>query len=478
MPSGIRTIALNRKQMYFYYETRDTQGEAMTPGFGQPWNLTAFDKDLFYQVDIIGPWADSTADWTRSNVSIFIEHEKNLLHQLPIGFDNVGSTFGWVIPKDEMKVTITLLVGGSKKTFGLGLTRKISDEEMARIKTETMPGMRVRWQGQGYNRSVELDLNFRNRNRNFIRLVNIVHFSGSKQDVWQAVIKAKRIAIDDFAKYCPYMYMFKDTIVGTKMDLVETLLGVETRDEILSNVSSSSLEVAAEMYTHLVYCSSTKRIQSWMSLYPKLFREHSAKTILLILSRIASKVTTLDNQFEYLMAKRMLTKVWEVLELPDISTDLDYKDVLTQTKMNHPVHLLNAKGNLSPSALIPFCDFGGSLSGLGRKIPEFDFPVCDGFKAVLLKGRTCYEIDLSLIQSDMDMNEELFKIGLTLLLDYNEDRWISADNNTVVSEEVKGNLGKAILDFEELDKAYIHIDTISMSGIEVTVQSSFLFQRR
>ena len=77
--------------MYYYYRTRDTQGEAMTPGFGQPWNPTGFDKDFYYQVDILGPWADSTADWTQSNVSIIIEIEQNLIPHLSSGDDYVRS---------------------------------------------------------------------------------------------------------------------------------------------------------------------------------------------------------------------------------------------------------------------------------------------------------------------------------------------------------------------------------------------------
>ena len=87
----------------------------------------------------------------------------------------------------------------------------------------------------------------------------------------------------------------------------------------------------------------------------------------------------------------------------------------------HPVHVVNENGNLSPSAFIPFCQFGDSVSLLGIKIDEFDIPVCNAFKEVIHFDQICYEIDLQ----DYLTREEISKglrTGLALLLDYNEDR--------------------------------------------------------
>ena len=47
---------------------------------------------------------------------------------------------------------------------------------------------------------------------------------------------------------------------------------------------------------------------------------------------------------------------------------------------NHPVHLVNsAEGNLSTSALIPFCAFAGDMSVVGRSVDGFSLPVCNIF---------------------------------------------------------------------------------------------------
>ena len=39
-----------------------------------------------------------------------------------------------------------------------------------------------------------------------------------------------------------------------------------------------------------------------------------------------------------------------------------------QRVTNHPVHIVNQNGNTNPTALIPFCDFGGNKSVMGVKI--------------------------------------------------------------------------------------------------------------
>ena len=47
---------------------------------------------------------------------------------------------------------------------------------------------------------------------------------------------------------------------------------------------------------------------------------------------------------------------------------------------NHPVHLVNSEeGNLSTSALIPFCAFAGDMTVVGQSVDGFSLPVCNIF---------------------------------------------------------------------------------------------------
>ena len=89
--------------------------------------------------------------------------------------------------------------------------------------------------------------------------------------------------------------------------------------------------------------------------------------------------------------------------------------------MNHPVHIINQNKDLSPSAFIPFCEFGGNMSSVGVKIDQFDVPVCNSFQAKILNDQLCYEVDLRKFSDSNNIQEEL-KLGFNFLLDYNEDR--------------------------------------------------------
>ena len=43
--------------------------------------------------------------------------------------------------------------------------------------------------------------------------------------------------------------------------------------------------------------------------------------------------------------------------------------------INHPVHIMTRDHQMSPSAFIPFCDFGGNMSAMGVMIDKFKRPV-------------------------------------------------------------------------------------------------------
>ena len=98
-----------------------------------------------------------------------------------------------------------------------------------------------------------------------------------------------------------------------------------------------------------------------------------------------------------------------------------FQSILAAKVSTHPVHVVDNNGNFYPSALIPFCQYGDRVSGLGIKIDKFDIPVCNAFRKVIYFDQICYEIYLQ----DYLTREEISKglrTGLALLLDYNEDR--------------------------------------------------------
>ena len=60
---------------------------------------------------------------------------------------------------------------------------------------------------------------------------------------------------------------------------------------------------------------------------------------------------------------------------------------------NHPVHIQDQDGKLSPTALVPFCEFGGNMSVMGVKIDQIDVPVCNSFRPKIKGNQLCYTVD-------------------------------------------------------------------------------------
>ena len=115
---------------------------------------------------------------------------------------------------------------------------------------------------------------------------------------------------------------------------------------------------------------------------------------------------------------------------------------------NHPVHMIDSSGSLSPSAFIPFCSFGGDFDALGTNYSNFKVPICNSFQATVKDEQICYEIDLEQYKSEYNLVKKLEE-GLELYLDYNEDKQLTVEKN-------KGSAGHA------QSKAHVYMDTISM----------------
>ena len=110
----------------------------------------------------------------------------------------------------------------------------------------------------------------------------------------------------------------------------------------------------------------------------------------------------------------------------------DWQDL--QKFSNHPVHIVDEKGEFSPSAFIPFCEFGKNMSIFSQKIDQFDMPVCNSFKQIVLESQLRYELDLQDVQANVN------DIGLILVLDLNRDRIVtSVDDHTRQMQKSLGN---------------------------------------
>ena len=92
---------------------------------------------------------------------------------------------------------------------------------------------------------------------------------------------------------------------------------------------------------------------------------------------------------------------------------------------------------------------------MGVKVDQFDVPVCNSFKAKILNDPLCYEVDPNNYKNSLYFENDL-KIGLTFLVDLNEDRKVLFDKPTKINDE---NLDGKIIHWT-MDKIMITLNTI------------------
>lgn len=122
---------------------------------------------------------------------------------------------------------------------------------------------------------------------------------------------------------------------------------------------------------------------------------------------------------------------------------------------NHPVHIFDEDGTLSPTAFIPFCSFGGDMKIVGTTSEQFELPVCNSFKSIVRNDQLCYQIDLEDFKDINNMEKQL-KEGFVLIVDYNEERQLAKFTSNKNTEEE----GLYLLS-DDQNLVQIHLETIS-----------------
>ena len=277
--------------------------------------------------------------------------------------------------------------------------------------------------------------------------------------------------------------------------IYDQLGNVSSEDVSGAEISRDTLEVAADIYIYLLHCpDSYHPIMSLKGFYSRLIETSSLKTLLIVLARMISTTRNSNKISEMRTAVLLLKKLSEKIEfgyehldlmtarLSDISQDEQlvekYRElrdcsesencswwgglgVKAVREINHPVHITSGTQGKSPSAFIPFCSFGGDMAPLGHHTPHFNHPTCSSFNETILDGNLCYEIDPSRFEDETN-SEKSKKIGLSLLIDNNEEY----DTSKIIFREDLAehhqDFTESFVGLEEREKIMIHIQTISM----------------
>ena len=101
------------------------------------------------------------------------------------------------------------------------------------------------------------------------------------------------------------------------------------------------------------------------------------------------------------------------------------------------------------------------MSAMGVKIDLFDVPVCSSFQAKVLNDQLCYQVDLNMFSNDIEKDLE---IGFNFLMDYNEDRHVTIEQNMKKKEL---GLGNNIAASDQNQHAFVYLNTIGRNNDKI-----------
>ena len=254
----------------------------------------------------------------------------------------------------------------------------------------------------------------------------------------------------------------KENLIDSDL-IFDTLNGLETRLKAkiptgtISNITHKELNIAALEFLYLFSCSEMSR--AWTLFYQDLFERKAPDQILLTLNRILKgRRTLIKNDMENIAENIFQEfKSSSILNANGRQNSRSGISLTSKKYINHPVHIINEKAKLSPSAFIPFCEFGGIMTAMGVKIEGFHIPVCSTFQAKIFNDQLCYEVDLNKFKNENNIKNQL-KLGLSFLMDYNEDRQITL--NQTYEKVMEDGLVRRIMKFNDNQQAFIYLNTI------------------
>ena len=129
--------------------------------------------------------------------------------------------------------------------------------------------------------------------------------------------------------------------------------------------------------------------------------------------------------------------------------------------------MIDKDGKLLPSALIPFCDFGGRTSLVASdELDQFEVPICTCFKEKIFNDRHCYSVDLNEFYHKDNIENEL-KLGFAFTMDYNEDHQVITNEDDQKTIEDGFGLVRSTIEADQDEHAFIYLNTIGKLFVHV-----------
>ena len=481
----------------FQISTYKTSGQVSTKLFGLPFNATLVDKRRSIIVYIgIDPEIKGN-----KNITLHFNIEQNSIPFLKTNENDDISVSGKIMQKKLKSIYKRFTPPGrSNKCFSLSiiqntncantvvseqnlkLKRTLGEEELEDERMALMPGFKFRWYYTGFPEELKTAKYLKNpKTQHLIKFTNLVSkLSTNHSTIWSQIKMIKTNYLQKNSKYaCDTVEpILSEYFIGENVEKISKIFNVSNISiQPEESLSSKLLDESVTMFLYLNSCPNSQL--EWINFYKDLLmNNNSLDLIVSTLNRLRKMETEQDKTkiinfaskiFDFMSEELFLdhskikffrepSKNMAPLEAQNkkrISTGLSF--------VNHPVHIINRQGELSPSAFLPFCELGGNMSSLGIKIKEFNVPVCNSFVPKIFHDQICYQIDLEIYRDNLNIETQLRK-GLVFIMDYNEDRQVSDYNN-------KATLQSGL--YDRIDKT--NIDSESIIFLSTLGKGSFPF---
>ena len=289
-------------------------------------------------------------------------------------------------------------------------------------------------------------------NRKHFRFVNIVQTVQVDQSTIWSLLKEVRMELlsrPDDIECQESTQILSDDLLKKNNDKIEERLNMNTSYIPLANITEETLQMSGRYFTYLNFCFP--KSSKILKYFEDIFIKASVKEILMGLSSILKTTRNAEKE----VALKMWNEFGKCFDLSNnkihipnsrenssesipnenktSDDNLEFEKVTELLKLsNHPVHIQDEDGMLSPTALIPFCSFADNFSVMGVKIDKFEVPVCKSFAAKIVRGQICYTVDPNKFKTNINPKNDL--LYLSLFIDYNEDREVLITNDSELSD--------------------------------------------
>ena len=430
------------EELYFLIWTSATSGSVTTQFFGENYDPNKVENHFSYQVwNFVPPEAINNPNYT-----LTLEIEKVNMKVSGDSEDKIYVYHG-IGDLDPQENFIVLNFTAPSKTIAVNIEREIKKKDIENnIDLQKMPGFKIKW---SYNRKVDNyayeSYSWRNDmgNKQFRKFMRI--FSKSKN--FAAISQKVKGSQENLGKHCSDND-FNHYVDGL-LTLIENHPDFETHNDTIVDTSLESLAIGGKVFANLATCPTLgSGVKDFLHFFRDILMISSPKLILQSLNSIAQRGWNMEKLQNIMkkMTENMnlnvanIKRIFEeknscVKDCPNNFTPKQ-AEILTSDLLlkvtNHPPHIIDEDGIISPSALIPFCWFGNDAE-VGVKIEQFKFPVCNSFKPVVRKDQLCYEFDPApYIQNK---SEGLEKHGLNIIINENRDMHLDLEEQVKSSPE-------------------------------------------